>query len=119
MIKYILTILLLSPVAFCGAGGSVLKFKTKKVDYCNVYGAIYFEKEKGYADFSIYVEEDEAFADYVVFKEDSQAYADQDGRWYITDNKDFADFVIYLEKDRQYADFTVYYTEVASFSGCN
>lgn len=90
-----------------------------QVDYCRVFGAIYFEKNKELADYSVYVTTTEGFADVVVFEEENHMMADDSGLWYITQERGFADHILYLEKEQGLADFSIFYTDVQAFATCN
>lgn len=88
-------------------------------DFCELYGAVYVEKEDAnLAQYSVYIQDSEAFAQVLVFEEDSRTYADKPGRWYFVNNRGMADFVIYYVGEEGLADFSIYFTDVASFAGC-
>lgn len=89
------------------------------VDYCRIFGAIYFEKNKELAEYTVFVTTTEGFADVVVYKEDNHMMADDSGLWYITEEKGFADHILYLEKEQGAADFSIFYTDVQAFATCN
>ena len=89
-----------------------------RVDYCRLYGAIYIEKDRTYADFKVFVAEDEGLADMSVYLEDNALYADQSGVWYFTKDRNQADYRIYLEQTKSFADFSIAYTTAKSFAGC-
>ncbi|UXX80559.1 DUF6150 family protein [Reichenbachiella carrageenanivorans] len=109
MISFIITLLIWNwPVAVQG-----------QLDPCEVYGKIYIESNPNYAHFRVYEDDSEAFADILIFEEENSLYADEVGHWSFVDDRDFADVYIYFEKDRYMADFAVYYTDYASFAGCN
>lgn len=88
------------------------------IDYCQVYGVIYLETDRAYADVRVYVEETEGSARMHVFKEDNSLYADKPGVWYITNNRQAADFRVYVEKNKSFANFSIFYTDNPSFAGC-
>jgi len=88
------------------------------VDFCRLYGAIYIEKDRTYADYKVFVAEDEGLADLAVYLEDNALYADQSGMWYITKDRNQADYRIFLEKTKPFADFSIAYTTARSFAGC-
>lgn len=89
------------------------------MDICELKGAVYVETyDKNLADFRVYEAESEAFAEFLVFQEYSRTYADQAGYWYFVGSRGLADFVIYMEKEPGYADFSIFFTETASFAGC-
>jgi hypothetical protein len=111
--KYLLMLCFVLLLSFSGQQASA---QNKRL--CDIFGTVYFEQEKSFADFSIYIEEEESFADLVVFKEDNQLFADKSGVWFPTTNRGLAQFRIYIEKDKNRADFKVYYTETKSFAGC-
>ncbi|MDX2189228.1 MAG: DUF6150 family protein [Bacteroidota bacterium] len=90
-----------------------------KPDPCKIYGKIYFEPNKQYADYRVYVEEDsEAFAQLMVFKTNNKFFADKNGLWYITTDKREADYWLYLEPIKGQSDFTISYINTESFAGC-
>lgn len=89
-----------------------------RVDYCRLYGAVYVERDRSYADFRVFVEEDEGAADLSVYLEDNALYADQSGIWYFTKDRNQAQYRIYLEKTKSFADFSIGYTTARSFAGC-
>jgi len=88
------------------------------IDYCRVYGVIYIEKERAFADAHVYVEENEGLARMQVFREDNALYADRPGVWYITDDRNAADYRVYIEKNRSFAQFSIFYIDNPSFAGC-
>ncbi len=88
------------------------------IDYCQVYGVIYLETDRAYADVRVYVEPTEGSARMHVFKEDNALYADKPGIWYITNNRNAADYRVYIEKNRSFANFSVFYINNSSFAGC-
>ncbi len=94
-------------------------FAKRKSIGCNVYGAIYIEKEKSRAHFSVFVSEYEEDADLLVFNHENRLFADRVGLWYIVSDRSFADYTIYLESDEAYADFSVYYMDDEAMVGCN
>jgi len=89
-----------------------------RVDYCRIYGTVYIEKDRAYADYRVYVAEDEGAANMSVFLEDNALYADQSGIWYFTKDRNQAQYRIYLEKTKSFADFSIAYTTARSFAGC-
>lgn len=89
-----------------------------RIDPCKIFGAIYIEKDKYYADFKVYIEENDAFANIAVFKHANRFFADRSGQWYITPNKQEADFWIYIEPNKGMADFSIAYIDTESFAGC-
>ncbi|WP_420580305.1 DUF6150 family protein [Reichenbachiella sp.] len=111
MISFIISLLIWS-------WGSTPTLKSQ-IDPCDIYGKIYIEPHPRFAHFRVYEDESEAFADIIVFEEENSLFADEVGHWSFVDDRDFADVYIYFEKDRNMADFSVYYTEYASFAGCN
>lgn len=90
----------------------------RRVDPCKLYGRIYVEKNRAYADVRIFVDETEGLADLVVYRHENMLYADKNGQWYFTQNRMDADYWIYLEENRGMADLIVAYTETESFAGC-
>ncbi len=95
------------------------KQSLQEIDPCNIYGAVFIEKNKNRADYYVFVEKSEVFADLTVFKEENRLLADDAGLWFFTDNRDFADFTIYVENAADIADFTIFYTDVVSYAGCD
>lgn len=87
-------------------------------DYCNIYGIIYFEKSKIYADALVYIEEDESLANLLVFKEDNRLFADEQGVWYITDNPSLANYRLFKVSEKRFADLSITYIEDRAFIGC-
>ena len=92
--------------------------RVRRLDFCQVYGAVYLESERNFADVRIFVEPTEGLARLSVFREDNILYADRPGVWYITDNRNEADFRVYIEKTRGFADFSIFYIDNPSFAGC-
>lgn len=90
-----------------------------RIDPCKVYGRIYIEKNRGFADVRVFVEDAQGFADLRVYKEDVAGFADTDGVWFITDNRGMADYRVFIEPNRGMADFTIFYTPTRGFAGCN
>lgn len=90
----------------------------QSINFCDLYGAVYVEKDPYNAHFIVYLEETEGSADVLVYKEDNKLFADRKGIWHMTDNKGLADFIVFFEKNRRNADFSIYYTDVESFAGC-
>ncbi len=90
----------------------------QRVDPCSVYGAVYFEKSRGFSDFTIYIEQETGMGQLTVFKEDNKLFADQAGLWYIVDEPSFANFIVHVTKERGLADFSINYTTSRSFAGC-
>jgi hypothetical protein len=102
--------------ATVGAGSSTRS--QGRVDYCRMYGAVYIERDRAYADFSVFVAEDDGSANMTVFVEDNALYADGSGIWYFTKDRNQARYRIYLEKTKSFADFSIAYTTARSFAGC-
>lgn len=102
-------------LAIVRAGSSTLP---GRIDYCRLYGAVYIEKDRAYADFSVFVAEDEGAANMAVFVEDNALYADQSGIWYFTKDRSQARYRVFLEKTKSFADFSIAYTTARSFAGC-
>ncbi|WP_422361107.1 DUF6150 family protein [Reichenbachiella sp.] len=111
MISFIVSLLIWS--------WSDIPITTAQIDPCEIYGKVYIETNPRFAHFRVYEDESEAFADIIVFEEENSLFADEVGHWSFVEDRDFADVYIYFEKDRNMADFSVYYTEYASFAGCN
>lgn len=101
------------------SGGSPSVLSGQEVDFCQLFGAVYVEKNPQQADFRVFREESEVFSTVKVFLVDDRLYADGEGLWHITNKRSFADFTIYYESKRGLADFTVFFTDVESFAGCN
>jgi hypothetical protein len=93
-------------------------FSQGRLDPCKIFGRIYIEKDRNYADFKVYVEETEAFAHLVVCKQANKFFADRQGQWYFTNDKREADFWIYIETEKGRSDFSIAYTNTESFAGC-
>lgn len=89
------------------------------VDYCRVFGTVYFEKKKEMAEYSVFVTSTEAFADVIVYLEENQLMADDSGLWHITTDREFADHIIYIEKEESFADFVIFYTKNQAYATCN
>lgn len=91
------------------------------IDFCRIYGSVYFERDprrQSSAHFKVFEETQEAFANLVVYKEDNKLFADAPGLWYETKSRDFADYIIFVTPNRNLADFGVHFTSVRSFAGC-
>ncbi len=88
------------------------------IDYCRVYGTIFLETDRTFADIRVYIEESEGLARMQVFREDNALYADKPGIWYITDDRNAADYRVYVEKNRSFAQFSIFYIDNPSFAGC-
>jgi hypothetical protein len=93
--------------------------QAQRLKPCNIYGSVYFVKDKFQADFSVYIEETESFADLVVFREDNALYADKSGVWFIANKIGLADYRVYIETIKGRANFSIHYTDNRSFAGCN
>ena len=94
-------------------------YSLQQFDVCQIFGAVYLEKDPRKADYKVFVENSETSSDLVVFKEDSRLFADKAGLWCFTDKPAFADFsVAYVDKKGQ-ADFSVFFTDREFFAGCN
>ena len=112
---FILTIALLG---FTGISFEAAAQSSTPVDYCQVYGGVYFVNDRNKASFSIYLEDSEVFANLKVFQETNLLFADGTGKWYVTDNLVQAQFRVYIESKRSLADFSVYYVTNESYAGC-
>lgn len=91
------------------------------IDFCRIYGSVYFERDprrQASAHFTVFEESEEAFANLVVYKEDNKLFADKPGLWYETKSRDFADYIIFISPNRNMADFGVHFTTVRGFAGC-
>lgn len=86
---------------------------------CELYGPVFRESVKAFADHAVYVDDNESFADLVVFEQDVEAFATKPGHWYFTNVKAFARFTIFEEKTRGFADFSIAYTDFRTSAGCN
>lgn len=91
----------------------------QQIDPCKLKGAVFVERYRNYADYSVYVEETEAFGKLKVFKEEAAIFATEPGWWYFTDQRGFADFTIYIEETKGFQNFTISFTEFRSSAGCN
>ena len=114
--RFIRRIVLISVLLAAGNSPSVF---SAQVDFCEIFGSVYVEKDIRLADYRVFQEDSEAFSNIKVFKVDSRVYADRQGLWHFTDKKAFADFTIYYESKKGLADFSVYFIDVESFAGCN
>ena len=110
--KFILSILLFLLVSL-GAYA-----QNGRIDPCRVYGKIYVEKDRNYADFKVYIEESEAFAHLLVYKHTNKFFADKPGQWYFTNIRSEADFWIFFETEKGRSDFSISYIPTESFAGC-
>ncbi len=115
MMKYFFAGLFLLVLCLQAGSNTVHRSGT---DPCEVYGLIYVEHDRAYADYRVYVEENEGMADLPVYLEDNALYADRSGMWYFTKNRNQAHYRIFLEKNKSFADFSVFYTHTRSFAGC-
>jgi hypothetical protein len=93
--------------------------QTKTVDYCQVYGSIYFTSKAADADFVVFVESQESFANVVIFKELAPNYANQIGKWHLVEDARLADYNIFISPNMSQSDFTIAFTDTESFAGCN
>ncbi|WP_347157839.1 DUF6150 family protein [Pontibacter chitinilyticus] len=94
---------------------------TVAAGYCNIYGAVYLERDPKYksdAEYTVFLDEDEAYANMIVYRENNKLFADATAVWYLTPTKAFADHVLYVTDNRNLADFTVHYTLTRSFAQC-
>ena len=89
-----------------------------RTEFCDVYGAVYLEKDRRLANVVVYVEESEAFAQLSVFRTDNVLFADRSGLWHVVDHPQLARYRVYVVDNRAFADFTVFFTDVESFAGC-
>ena len=92
--------------------------KPMPADICDLYGMVYIEEVRAFADYKVFVQDIESFAKMVVYKESSEAFADRPGHWYFTETKGFEDFSIYIEEVEAFADFTIAYTDFQTTAGC-
>lgn len=99
---------------------SLFEAKVKdQPDPCRIYGRVFIEENPRYAHYKVYEDDSEAFSDIIIFEEENALYADEVGHWTFVEKREFADVYIYFEENRNLADFSVFYTEYASFAGCN
>ena len=121
---------LIASLAFMGVNTSNLKMIDhsltedtfcipQQIDPCKLKGAVFVERYRNYADYSVYVEQVEAFGKLKVFKEDAAIFATEAGWWYFTDQRGFADFTIYIEETKGFENFTISFTKFRSSAGCN
>ncbi|RMG24942.1 MAG: hypothetical protein D6730_11700 [Bacteroidetes bacterium] len=89
------------------------------INPCELKGAVYVEKYRNQADYSVFIEEVEAFGKLKVFKEEAAIFATEPGWWYFTDQRGFADFTIYIEETKGFEHFTISFTKYRSSAGCN
>ena len=94
-------------------------FTLVETDPCQIYGTVYIEKNKSYANYLVFEDDSGAFADVLVFKQENKLFADDSGLWHFTDDKSLADFTIYLTPKKNQADFSIFYIDKESFAGCN
>ncbi len=91
------------------------------VEFCQIFGAVYLERDPRYRPFCAFIayeEPDEAFTDLNVFREENKLFADQQGLWFITPTREFADYVVFVTPTRGQADFSIHYTTARTFAGC-
>ncbi len=110
-----LSVLALFIALFCSSSKPAIP---PAIDYCRVYGTIFIETDRAFADVRVYIEESEGLAKMQVFREDNALYADKPGIWYITTNRNEADYRVYIEKSRSFAQFSIFYIDNPSFAGC-
>ncbi len=113
--------LALSPFYTLPAAVAAPAATTVAKGYCNIYGAVYLERDPKYkrdAAYTVFLNEDEAFANMVIYRESNKLFADATAVWYLTPSKAFADHILYVTDNRNLADFTVHYTDVRSFAAC-
>jgi hypothetical protein len=113
---FILSIVLLS---FTGISFKAKAQSSNTIDYCQIYGGVYFVDDRSKASFSIYLEESEVFANLKVYQETNLLFADGTGKWYVTENLVQAQYRVYIESKRSLADFSVNYVTNESYAGCN
>ena len=118
MLTYLRGIVLIL-MLICSGNSPAVYSSQGQVNFCQLFGSVYIEKNPKLADFRVYEEDSEAFCDIKIFKVESRVYADREGLWHFTDTEAFADFSIYFEKKKGLADFSVYFIDVESFAGCN
>lgn len=89
-----------------------------RIDPCKVFGRIYIEKDRNFADFRVFIEENNAFAQLSVFKQSNKFFADSPGQWYFTSIRSEADFWVFFETEKGRSDFSISYINTESFAGC-
>jgi len=89
-----------------------------RIDPCRVYGRIYIETDRNYADYKVFIEDSEAFAHLLVFKHSNKFFADKSGQWYFTNIRSEADYWIFFEAEKGRSDFSISYIGTESFAGC-
>lgn len=98
---------------------SMVNLAKAQIEYCELRGAVFEEKDKRLANFVVYIEDSEAFADFLVYEEDNKLYADSGGLWYFVEVRGIADFTVYFTKERSEAHFTIFFTDSPTFVGCD
>ena len=91
------------------------------VEFCQIYGAVYLERDprqRAFCAFIAYEEPEEAFADLRVYREENKLVADQPGLWYLAPSRAFADYIVFVTPTRGQADFSITYTTARTFAGC-
>lgn len=100
-------------VLTCGAA------MAQRMDPCDLYGVVYVEPTRSFADYTIYVDSNsDAFADLLVFETENRLFADRPGLWFFTTNPHMADFTVFIEQREGLADFIIFKTDTESFAGC-
>jgi hypothetical protein len=90
----------------------------RDIEVCHIFGSVYFEPNKAYADIVVFEEDSEAFAHLPVFKTDNRLFADRSGLWHVVKDPNQARFRVHITKNKALADFTIYYMDTESFAGC-
>lgn len=85
---------------------------------CDLYGSVFIEADPKNAFYNVFVEDSESAANLLVFQEENRLFADKKGIWFFTKSRGTANFTIYFVDDRRDADFSIFYTDIASFAGC-
>ncbi len=99
--------------------GPKLFAQQRRLDFCQVYGGIYFVEDRNKAHFTIYIDEESGgLSDLIVFRHSNPLYADRSGQWFITETKAQANYFVYREITKSRAHFSIFYTDTESMAGC-
>lgn len=82
----------------------------------DVYGDIYFTKNRSEADYLVFVESHQISADLNVYKTSNACGT---GLWNIVNHAIQADYIIYITNNSAEADFSIYYVSNQIFAGEN
>lgn len=118
IVKKIFTCFIATALCILGLASEELAAQQSRLDFCQIYGGIYFVQDRAKANFSVYLEESETFANLKVYQQNNILFADRSGQWYITENKVQANYLVYIETKRSMADFTIHYVSAESYAGC-